>query len=138
LIHFKQHAVQTNEIFLLVAELFARFCSYLDQNGGDIQQTVTNVLSPLETFQRHLWWDVAVAPPHKQESLRQTLQTLVMDSWHLLNRVLHLEERGIAGILSSEYLARWATNFLCESELFLELLGCLSKIMLGSTCLTQL
>jgi hypothetical protein len=113
LIQFKQHAIQTNEIFLLVADLFAKFCSFLDRTavtGGsdvDLSLAISTILGPYETFQRNLWWDVAVAPPHEQQKLQQTLQRLVIESWELLNRTLRLEERGIAGILTPEYLARF-------------------------------
>jgi hypothetical protein len=110
LIQFKQHAIQTNEIFLLVADLFAKFCSFLDHtsvSGGDLSVAISTILGPYETFQRHLWWDVAVAPPHEQQKLKQTLQKLVTESWELLNQTLRLEERGVAGILTPEYLARF-------------------------------
>ena len=108
MIEFKQHAIQTNEIFLLVADLFAKFCSFLDQTG-DLSLAIATILGPYETFQRHLWWDVAIAAPNDQQNLEQTLQKLVTESWELLNRTLRLEERGVAGILSPEYLARFVS-----------------------------
>lgn len=120
LIQFKQHAVQTNEIFLLIGELFARFCSVLDRSGS-IEIAISNVLSPYETFQRHLWWDVAVAPPHEQVKLQNTLKQLVSESWELLNRTLQLEQRGIASLLNQEYLARY--DSLIDLLLFLLLLS---------------
>jgi hypothetical protein len=109
LILFKQHAVQTNEIFLLVADLFARFCSSLDRSGGDLSAALSTVLAPYETFQRNLWWDVAVGPAYEQEKLQHTLRQLVSEAWELLNRAFRLEERGIAGILSAEYIARFGS-----------------------------
>jgi hypothetical protein len=112
LILFKQHAVQTNEIFLLVADLFARFCSSLDHTGGDISTAISTVLAPYETFQRNLWWDVAVGPDYEQEKLQHTLRQLVSEAWELLNRAFRLEERGIAAILSAEYIARSLRPFL--------------------------
>lgn len=126
MIQFKQHAVRTNEIFLLVADLFAKFCAFLDRTG-DISVAISSILGPFETFQRNLWWDVAVAPPHEQEHLRHTLHQLVTESWELLNRTLGLEERGVSAILSAEYLARY---FLMSSHplLRLEQLACSSRI----------
>jgi hypothetical protein len=83
LIAFKIHAVQTNEIFLLVADVFTAV----------IAET-TRILSmhpflspsdacslgqrPLEQYVRQLWWDAAMAPRTSDPiSFTETLKALV-------------------------------------------------------------
>lgn len=102
LIHFKSHAVATNEIFLLVAELFARVCACADRGGA-----VEELLRPLEEYVRQQWWEAAVAPVDVDPvGFRRDLAGLVQDSWALLERTLRLEERGLHQILSAEYMSR--------------------------------
>mmetsp|Transcript_16855 Transcript_16855/g.25350 ORF Transcript_16855/g.25350 Transcript_16855/m.25350 type:complete len:468 (-) Transcript_16855:7-1410(-) len=112
LIQFKQHAVETNEIFLLVGDLFARVCARSDAAEGELKcEAVRSVLEPYECFVRHAWWEVALVnngncTAAEQDNLRRTLYRLVQESWGMLNRALCLEERGLAGLLSAEYMAR--------------------------------
>lgn len=114
LIQFKQHAIQTNEIFLLVADIFAEVCTRTDSCSPESRhEVIANILSRYEPFVRHLWWDVALVSngngtPEEQAHLQRSIHTIVHESWQLLNRALTLEERGLTEILSSEYLARCA------------------------------
>lgn len=109
LILFKKHAVETNEIFLLVADVFARICLTVEENSSSRGQqlAVTEALHPYESYVRNLWWDVAIAPEgDSQEELGAVLQSLVQESWVFLNEVLQLSKRGLQDILSVEYMAR--------------------------------
>eukprot|EP00607_Mallomonas_marina_P001276 CAMPEP_0182435428 /NCGR_PEP_ID=MMETSP1167-20130531/75679_1 /TAXON_ID=2988 /ORGANISM="Mallomonas Sp, Strain CCMP3275" /LENGTH=299 /DNA_ID=CAMNT_0024626473 /DNA_START=441 /DNA_END=1337 /DNA_ORIENTATION=+ len=71
------------------------------------ENAVTLALQPYERYVRHLWWDVAV-PDDKQDpmALAVTLRSLVQESWSLLCVALNLHDRGLAEVLSDEYMAR--------------------------------
>ena len=70
LIRFKMHACETNEIFLLVADVFAKICSDIDMmrqskaagNGEDVA-IIAAALAPYDRFVRNLWWDCVVIDP---------------------------------------------------------------------------
>jgi hypothetical protein len=112
LIEFKQHAVMTNEIFLLVADIFAELCTRVETTSEECRQdAVSAFLGRYDDFVRHLWWDVALVSngnctPEEQTHLQRSIHAIVHESWTLLCRALSLEERGLADILSAEYLAR--------------------------------
>lgn len=111
---FKIHACATNEIFLLVADVFASICCEIEKMKETLildDPAVTDALRPYNTFVRNLWWEVAVLgyttndgePPEK---LDQTLRQLVAESWEMLSKALDLDGRGLLKILSAEYMAR--------------------------------
>ena len=118
LIRFKAHAVSTNEIFLLVADLFARIVADVEGRSGIENVPVELALQPLESFVRNLWWDVAIEPIKKSSKLtpakiiakkkkfKDVLKKLVTDSWDLLSAALNLKTRGLDGVLTMEYMAR--------------------------------
>lgn len=112
LIEFKQHAVMTNEIFLLVADIFAELCIRVESaNEESRQEVVLEYLGRYDDFVRHLWWDVALVSngnctPEEQSQLQRSIHTIVHESWNLLCRALTLEERGLTDVLSIEYMAR--------------------------------
>ncbi len=107
LIIFKQHAVTSNEIFLLVADLFAKACQVFDRESTRKEDAVVSSLSVYDEFVRHCWWEVAISPvANQQEHLNETLHRLVVDSWPLLDEAIGISRRGLQGILSEEYMAR--------------------------------
>lgn len=118
LIQFKMHACATNEIFLLVAEVFASICCEIEakrkEEFSDDAAIITSALHPYCTFVRNPWWDVAIptinqSATNDDESpvkFAQTLQQLVFESWEMLRQVLDLEGRGLSEILNIEYMAR--------------------------------
>ena len=112
LIEFKVHAVSTNEIFLMIADLYARVCIKVEKaiNEGDTripEEIASEQLGQYDSYVRQLWWDAAVAPSDQDPAqLRESLQELVTDSWGLLSSALRLEPRGLAGVLSAEYMSR--------------------------------
>lgn len=101
LIQFKTHSIQSNEIFLLVGDVFTAIINeYQLNNTSSIYQT-------LQSYVRELWWDAAIAPPGTSaRDLRMTLKRLSQESWKLLNKVLQLKEKQIDHILSAEYFSR--------------------------------
>lgn len=110
LVQFKIHAVQTNEIFLLVADIYAVTVDSIErklEQSVPLEEAVTTSLMPFGGYVRQLWWDAAVAPPGTDpDHLRSTLQALVSESWGLLNPALRLSERGLDAWLGPEYMAR--------------------------------
>ena len=103
----------TNEIFLLVADLFAEICITIENNSHSVgainfdNQIVMNALAPYDSYVRHCWWDVAVAKgKNKGSDLSKTLRALVRESWSLLAVALDLSGRGLIDVLSEEYMAR--------------------------------
>ncbi len=115
LIKFKYHAVSTNEIFLLCAEVYAAHCTEIEAlmqgEGGNeplsFEQAVATSLSKYAGYVRNLWWEVAIAPQGtSQKVLNRTLQRLVGESWTLLSDALDLPGRGLAEILGPEYYSR--------------------------------
>ena len=118
LVEFKMHAVRTNEIFLLVADVYAQICCRVEQqllHGGGastVDEAVVASLPPFDGYVRQLWWEAAVAPPGTDPvELRQTLQRLVAESWALLDAALRLTERGLAARLGPEYMSRLVGMF---------------------------
>jgi hypothetical protein len=118
LIQFKMHACATNEIFLLVAEVFASICCEIEtkrkEDHSDDAAIITSALHPYCTFVRNPWWEVAIpttneSPTNADESpekFAQTLQMLVSESWDMLRLVLDLDGRELAEVLSIDYMAR--------------------------------
>ena len=112
LVLFKQHAVETNEIFLLVADIFAEFCTRVESvDLSSRDDAIHELCARYEDFVRHLWWDVALVAngngsAEEQTHLRRSIQSIAHESWRLLNRALSLEERGLSDVLSVEYLSR--------------------------------
>ena len=98
LIKFKTHAVATNEIFLMVADVFASIVAATDR-GVPLKEA----LSPFRNYVRERWWD---AVHDKTPRLQSVLAQLVSESWSHLNEVLHLTERGMQTELSADYFAR--------------------------------
>jgi hypothetical protein len=87
LIEFKTHALMTNEIFLLVADVFAVITNELIANGANGAQSGVNsaTYELLQTYVREQWWDAAVAPPGTNpRELKMTLKRLVLESWRML------------------------------------------------------
>lgn len=111
LISFKVHAMSTNEIFLMVAEVFASMVCQLDNltaSGVELAQAFDIAANPLSTYVRELWWDAAITPMgYKPAAFKKSLKTLVKDTWDLLDEVLQLSNKGYAPFLSEEYLSRY-------------------------------
>lgn len=110
LLQFKIHAIQSNEIFLLCAEIFAKICLEVElmrkENIPDTE-IIEIVLKPYNGYVRNLWWEAAVAPKGTNPVvLRKTLMQLVHESWGLLKEALSLEERNLENLLSEEYFSR--------------------------------
>jgi len=102
LIKFKVHAIETNEIFLLVADIFSRICIAVS-SGCDI----ATALSPWKGYVMDLWHECAINPPESDPTeFADTLKNLVSTSWSLLSDVLKLKERQLDSILSEEYFSR--------------------------------
>ena len=109
LVQFKIHAVQTNEIFLLVADIFAKVITSVE--GG---VSTSEAILPWNNYVRNMWHTVAVDKPSKKKSggkkkstsLSDTLRSLVTDSYTLLGDALQLQAKGLDGVLSEEYFSR--------------------------------
>ena len=110
LILFKTHACSTNEIFLLVADVFSRICCEVENaeaKGIDTTIAANKAKSPFARFVRGLWWDVAVSPRRfEHESLKSVLCNLVQESHELLSSALNLKARGLDKHLDSDYFSQ--------------------------------
>lgn len=118
LINFKMHACATNEIFLLVADVFASICCNIDkmreEGSLDDESILQAALFPYSTFVRNPWWEVAIPsrdgqvsdPEESPEKFAMTLKQLVGESWDMLRLVLDLDNRGLTESLSAEYFSR--------------------------------
>ncbi len=112
LVQFKIHAVQSNEIFLMVADLFARVCIHVEQRveDGDSRspgEIASEMLYQYDSYVREQWWDAAIAPSGQDPvELTDSLKELVRDSWALANSALKLDARGLMEVLSEEYMSR--------------------------------
>jgi hypothetical protein len=105
LMQFKIHAVQTNEIFLLVGDLFARIC--VEAENTSFETSYGNTLQLYEAYVRHLWWDAAVTPSEKDPvEFKSTLKSLCEESYNLLNQALNINGRHLSDILTVEYMSR--------------------------------
>lgn len=119
LINFKMHAISTNEIFLMVGELFATICCQVDalvNSGVELNQALSVASKPFESYVRQNWWDAAI-PPKKSKpvAFKNSLKALVRESWALLNEVLCLDEKGYSSLLNAEYMSRLLK--LCRSTI---------------------
>ena len=118
LINFKMHACATNEIFLLVADVFASICCEIqkmrEEGSLNDESILVAALFPYSTFVRNPWWEVAIPsrdvlvtdPEESPAKFATTLKQLVGESWNMLRVVLDLDSRGLTEILSSDYFAR--------------------------------
>ena len=107
---FKIHACSTNEIFLLVADVFAKICSAVaasENLGVDRETAIRNAISPYCSYVRELWWDAAVPPKDSNPmDFKLVLQDLTCHSYGLLSAALDLPGRGLTETLDEEYFAR--------------------------------
>eukprot|EP01031_Cornospumella_fuschlensis_P038636 gene38636-46969_t len=108
---FKMHAVQTNEIFLMVADVFAEFCASYEQLHivqGNPRSVVIGFLQNFyQGYVRQLWWEAA-QPPKGQTKAKftKTLKRLVSDSYSMLVSSLPVEEYNLQSVLSEEFMSR--------------------------------
>ncbi len=114
LIAFKMHAVQTNEIFLMVADVFAELCAIYEEQcikqGAPREVVLAALAEHFSGFVRQRWWEAA-QPPKGQSKAKfaKTLKTLVKDSHCLLAAALPLEQFGLKGVLTEDFMARYST-----------------------------
>lgn len=110
LIAYKIHAMSSNEIFLMAADVFAAIVCQLDNlitSGVELAQAFELANKPLAGYVRELWWDAAITPKgYKPLAFKKSLKTLIKDTWELLNEALQLESKGYTSFLSEEYLSR--------------------------------
>lgn len=111
LFQFKMHAISTNEIFLMIADMFAEIIAYCEMkkenDGTPVIDSAKEIISRYSSFVRKRWWDAVQAPKgQKPIKFKKTLQTLVSDTWDVLDSALSLKEKGLDGILSSDFVAR--------------------------------
>lgn len=108
---FKMHAVSTNEIFLMVGEIFAEIISYCEKQkekeGKSIDVASKEIMARYSSFVRKRWWDAVQAPKgQKPIKFKKTLQNLVTETWDLLESALSLKEKGYDQILTADFVAR--------------------------------
>jgi hypothetical protein len=106
LIQFKMFCIESNEIFLMVADIIAQIicCS---ENTEEPRANIMLACSQYDSFVRNIWWEAIKAPKGQIPSkFRKTLQGLVSKAWTHLNILFKLQERGLHEILSEEWVAR--------------------------------
>ena len=83
LMQFKIHAISTNEIFLLVADvvvsIIGELSKIISENPSLPFSTAANIaIQPLDQYVRKLWWEAAVTPKsQKPARFMKTLRGLV-------------------------------------------------------------
>lgn len=103
LILFKTYAIETNEVFLLVAEVFANIISRLLIDQVPPEEAV----SFFRSYVHEPWWEVVTVPEDREEvEFRDLLRTLAQENYDLLSDALQLETRGLHSILSLDFMAR--------------------------------
>lgn len=108
---FKTFCVQTNEIFLMIGNMMAEICCFLDQmpDQNPLEMTVS-ALSNYESYVHNLWWDVATLSMKKgskdKARLDKSLKGLVKEATQLLRETLRLKERGLHNIFNEELISR--------------------------------
>lgn len=112
------HAMQTNEIFLLVGEVVARIVSSFKAAAAaastrdDRSSAITAAQSPFADFVQHPWWEVAVAREEdggeetREPPLSDTLRSLCERSASLLRDALSPLPLGLEGVVSVERVGR--------------------------------
>eukprot|EP00624_Nannochloropsis_granulata_P005322 evm.model.NODE_37535_length_24537_cov_23.534824.3 len=105
------HALQTNEIFLLVADVVALVLTRFDANGGDMAAA----LLPFRDFVQLPWWEVATNPYSSSDPItfQHMLRGLVQEAADLLAQALLTRPgapfaayRGVVdGVFTSEFMA---------------------------------
>ena len=109
LIAFKQYAVSTNEILLMVGDQFAEIFSHpaIAAGGDDCQVVARELVRPFENYVHQLWWDAAVAPEGTdQDELTASLREIVVTAWGHLNALFGITSRNLQSVLSAEFVSR--------------------------------
>jgi len=111
LVLYKMHAVQTNEIFLLVADVIALVLTCFEANGGDLAAA----LLPFRDFVQRPWWEVATNPDPRSDpvAFQHMLRSLVQEAADLLAQALFTRpgapfaayEGVVDGVFTPEFLA---------------------------------
>ncbi len=105
LLKFKLHAVDTNEIFLLVADIFADIVSRFENSNQ-----ISDVVDSIQLFQKYvhnIWWDIVKTPPDREpEEFKSLLRELAHDSFKLLSETLQLEKLNLSNHLSFDFMSR--------------------------------
>lgn len=108
---FKAFCVQTNEIFLMIGNMMAEICCFLDQvpDQNPVETTI-HALESYKSYVHNLWWDVATLSLKKgskqKTRLEKSLKGLVKEAASLLRDTLRLKERGLHNILNEELISR--------------------------------
>lgn len=86
LVLYKVHAMQSNEIFLLVADVVALILTRFEANGGDLAAAML----PFRDFVQRPWWEVATNPDPGSNPVvfRTMLEGLVQEAAQLLGQAL--------------------------------------------------
>jgi len=111
IVEFKVHAIESNEIFLMVADVFAAVCVHAERKAREgfapADAAAELIQSTFGSYVHELWWDAAVAPAGTDsQKLRDTLQVLVKESYALLSVALQIEQRQLHDVLSEEFMSR--------------------------------
>lgn len=109
LIAFKQYAVSTNEILLMVADVFAEIFSdpVVTAGGDDAMIAAMAFVKPFRSYVHPLWWDAAVAPDGTNpDELTASLREIVVTAWDHLNALFGITSCNLQSVLSAEFISR--------------------------------
>lgn len=111
LIAFKSYAVATNEIFLMVGDVFASIFTHASvQSATDVDAKIAAVIAlirPFTEYVHELWWNVAIAPEGTDaDELANSLKEIVADAWSHLDALFNIRAQGLSSVLSQEFVAR--------------------------------
>ena len=109
LIAFKLHAIETNEVFLMVADVFANLIAKKTSEGVSLEESV----SFFRQYVHNPWWEVVTVPKGKKDKdFRGLLKSLATKSYKLLSKALKLKEKKLDKVLSFDFMSRLVNCFI--------------------------
>ena len=103
LFQFILHSIETNEIFLLVGDVYARILCDIDEG-----KSIENAMKPWLGYCRNKWEDVAKTNDTDETAVEfaETLKKLTLESWELLCDAFDLQSKKLDKILDHDFMSR--------------------------------
>lgn len=122
---FKVHATMTNEIFLMVADIFAELFSFLrdydysqplpnldDNNNENKLPTKEDVALyflklKFSSYVKNNWYDIVTIPKgQKEKTFKNVLKNLITDTYSFLETIFNISEKKLDHIINAGLVSR--------------------------------
>jgi hypothetical protein len=105
LYQLKTFAVQSNEIFLMIADIIA---TWIVRNENEfLREKLLDPVEVMNQYVRNIWWEAIAAPKNQnKKQFQKILTNLVKDLWDHLNDTFGLKQKGYDQIFTKEWIAR--------------------------------